>query len=616
MHDINNVELKVGQIVRISGAYFANDDGFYYVEKVPGCPAWTGRDCCLKRICKNGKISTAAHNICFWPIAVFVNDRYKAAAANEHNKNNATIEIIYNINNEYVKKEFENACKTACENANYYSLRWSEEHPTTTQYKELASFYAGIVADLSAPAIPVETAKAAPTEPVSNTEIDAKVAAAKKEDLTIKLQGLKGNFKAVTATELNPGDVVIYNYGYKYTIISIDQQTDKTIVFTERSNTSGKIYTRRASKTTAFAIDTEAAKKALELPPVTVNEQQPEKEPEKATEATETAANEEKHTHEAAQAPTSPQEPGPGVSVVYYAINENMAKTANDINSFREYKPGTATNEYKAKINSLWGVVEEIKRKKPANVDKAVVLFNRYNKRYAQYLNDYYRNEAACPSVMICGPANFPTRKKAKQNSRRDSLLKEFNSLCDIERNIKHLLHYEAPIMAGDDDAVERLTAKIEALEARKELAKRINAYYRKYKTVEGFPEAIPEDLKKHIVFVISHNWTGGGLFDTTNMNQELQRLKARLETIKKAKSTETTEHTATNASGEKLFDVVQNKELMRLQLFFDGIPDENTRNILKSNGFKWAPSQKAWQRQLTENALYSLKRVEAALMA
>lgn len=31
----------------------------------------------------------------------------------------------------------------------------------------------------------------------------------------------------------------------------------------------------------------------------------------------------------------------------------------------------------------------------------------------------------------------------------------------------------------------------------------------------------------------------------------------------------------------------------------------------MKSNGFKWAPSQGAWQRQLTKNAIYAAGRME-----
>ena len=48
----------------------------------------------------------------------------------------------------------------------------------------------------------------------------------------------------------------------------------------------------------------------------------------------------------------------------------------------------------------------------------------------------------------------------------------------------------------------------------------------------------------------------------------------------------------------------------MRLQLFFEGKPEQKVRDILKSNGFKWAPSQSAWQRQLTNNSRYALERV------
>ena len=55
---------------------------------------------------------------------------------------------------------------------------------------------------------------------------------------------------------------------------------------------------------------------------------------------------------------------------------------------------------------------------------------------------------------------------------------------------------------------------------------------------------------------------------------------------------------------------MVENTEIMRLQLFFDGKPEADVRSVLKSNGFKWAPSQEVWQRQLTTNARYALERV------
>ena len=56
--------------------------------------------------------------------------------------------------------------------------------------------------------------------------------------------------------------------------------------------------------------------------------------------------------------------------------------------------------------------------------------------------------------------------------------------------------------------------------------------------------------------------------------------------------------------------EVRENGEAMRLQLKFPGKPDDKTRTLLKSNGFRWSPSQGSWQRQLTDNARYSAKRV------
>ena len=57
---------------------------------------------------------------------------------------------------------------------------------------------------------------------------------------------------------------------------------------------------------------------------------------------------------------------------------------------------------------------------------------------------------------------------------------------------------------------------------------------------------------------------------------------------------------------------VVANAENNRLQVFFDEIPSAELRQELKSRGFHWARSEGAWQRQLTDNAIYSASRVAA----
>lgn len=56
--------------------------------------------------------------------------------------------------------------------------------------------------------------------------------------------------------------------------------------------------------------------------------------------------------------------------------------------------------------------------------------------------------------------------------------------------------------------------------------------------------------------------------------------------------------------------EVKRDKEVMRLQLIFDGKPEDKTREILKGNGFRWAPSAGAWQRLLNGNAESALRRI------
>lgn len=55
---------------------------------------------------------------------------------------------------------------------------------------------------------------------------------------------------------------------------------------------------------------------------------------------------------------------------------------------------------------------------------------------------------------------------------------------------------------------------------------------------------------------------------------------------------------------------VEANKADNRLQIFFDGKPDEGTRDELKANGFRWAPSVGAWQRQLNMNAYRAAENI------
>ena len=49
----------------------------------------------------------------------------------------------------------------------------------------------------------------------------------------------------------------------------------------------------------------------------------------------------------------------------------------------------------------------------------------------------------------------------------------------------------------------------------------------------------------------------------------------------------------------------IHNKEINRIQLIFDGKPDEEIRNQLKHNGFHWSRNEGAWQREFNKKTIW-----------
>lgn len=63
-----------------------------------------------------------------------------------------------------------------------------------------------------------------------------------------------------------------------------------------------------------------------------------------------------------------------------------------------------------------------------------------------------------------------------------------------------------------------------------------------------------------------------------------------------------------------ELFKVERDIDNNRINLYFDGKPEEEVRNVLKHNGFRWSPAFTCWTRQLTQEAESSLRRIKQQL--
>ena len=295
----------------------------------------------------------------------------------------------------------------------------------------------------------------------------------------------------------------------------------------------------------------------------------------------------------------------------YYPINEEMAKRAKEMYSFFDYVPGSATADYKVHVDEAVQIAEKQKeRVDPMYHEKIDGLLDAYARKLADNMNDRYRIEASCPSVLIAGPANFPVRKKEKQNAASARNMEEFRDIQGLLDKIRSV--GMGGISSDDPNALEKLKAKLASLERLQSTMKAANAYYRKHKTVDGCPNLTDQQIAA-IKAGMGNSWRANPVpfesYELTNNNANIRRIRERVEQLEKAQ-TEPAPDGWTFDGGE----VVMNKAENRVQIIFDGKPDADIRTKLKSAGFRWAPSQNAWQRQLTENGIRAAKEITNGL--
>ena len=218
------------------------------------------------------------------------------------------------------------------------------------------------------------------------------------------------------------------------------------------------------------------------------------------------------------------------------------------------------------------------------------------------------------PSIMISGAGNFNFRKKEKQNQARDSFWKEYGDLFNEDNyyyNKIKIIITNKVIYSDDALAIEKLEAKIDSLTEYQNKMKNVNAYYKKHKTLDGcdlLDEKEIRELKEKLVMFHYYSQPYPS-FELTNNNQNLHRLKDRLENLKKLKERASSDNENKYIQVDGL-EVVEDANDMRIRIIFENIPNEQTRTLLKSYGFKWSPKNSAWQRQLTSNGIYATKRV------
>jgi hypothetical protein len=244
---------------------------------------------------------------------------------------------------------------------------------------------------------------------------------------------------------------------------------------------------------------------------------------------------------------------------------------------------------------------------------------------------DYLGSQSRIVSSMIAGPANFPVARMEKRNR---AAMNKANALQEFDnRAMKAIVKRFSPELVekriGDKSTGGAIKTELEQRKETQEIYKRINANVRKIarmysvdKDAEPSEEAVqalaraasikPELARAALTYDRGYGY-GIPSFRLRNNNAMIRRLE-----LQAAKQESYEAQAAAAQAGERQTryeipsggHVELNYDDNRLQLFFPGKPSYDEREKLKQNGFRWAPSLGAWQRQLTENAKYAARQL------
>ena len=244
-----------------------------------------------------------------------------------------------------------------------------------------------------------------------------------------------------------------------------------------------------------------------------------------------------------------------------------------------------------------------------------------YATRYKRYLSDWLGAKSRCLSSMITGPARFPVERNRKANEAEH---RKYETFMQWREKAKKAIARQGKPQYSNQAEIDKYKAKLATCIKSQEFMKAVNAIVRKTVdnsvkieainlTVKNMGLNIGPDFAQKILSPDYCGRIGFASYALTNNNAEIHRLEGRIKELE-AKAKAEAEAEAIEAGDPdaqanqypiKGGNVVLNFKDNRIQVFFYEKPDEDMRNQLKRKAFKWAPSQSAWQRQITVNAIY-----------
>lgn len=292
-----------------------------------------------------------------------------------------------------------------------------------------------------------------------------------------------------------------------------------------------------------------------------------------------------------------------------YEINEEMARKAHEMRSFRDYIPGKATADYQKQVARAREVAEQAKArcKTTAQRNRVDGMLDKYERTLAFAINRENEVGTWCESIMISGGSNFPVKKKQRQVAALEANRENFNEAADLLERIRSYAH-SAPVTSRDPEALTALNKKLEDEKQKHDHMIAVNKYFRQFGTVEGCDGVGP--CEQAMIEGRMKQWGDRAPFlpwQLSNSMARIHRLEGRIKEVKAAAEAKAEPVDVADLPGVTYHE---NSAQMRVQLIFEGKPEPDIRGILKAHAFRWCPSEGAWQRQLNENGKRAARQV------
>lgn len=279
---------------------------------------------------------------------------------------------------------------------------------------------------------------------------------------------------------------------------------------------------------------------------------------------------------------------------------KEKAISAHRWTSFSPERRGeTMVSEYSAQL------AKDLEELKAQNTDSETLAA--YEQRYKSLFSAWLNAKSNCISSMITGPARFPIHKAEKANR---SEQKHYDIFQQWREKAKKAIVKKTQPEKTYNSEIERYKQELEGMRKNHELMKEGNIAIKKaHKDKTDISQYLIDTfgIKPHMI-----DWTMKFGFGLQNNNANMKRVEARIKELEaKEQNRQNEPEKEFSFNGGK---VIMNYEADRIQIKHDSRPNQEVITLMKRNGFKWSPTNQAWQRQITGNAIYVTKNLLKSL--